>query len=102
MRYAVCFLLLTVLLPLSAQEAKDAAALYKEAGQLQNAGKFAEALKKWQQFVKEHANDPAIGLAYQGLGTCCLETGAYEPAIGAFAHALKKLPEGESGNNLRW
>jgi TolA-binding protein len=102
MRYAVCLVILTVLLPLSAQEAKDAATLYKEAGQLQNAGKFADALKKWQQFVKEHPNDPAIGLAYQGLGTCFLETGAFESAIDAFALALKKLPEGESGHNLRW
>jgi tetratricopeptide (TPR) repeat protein len=96
------FMLFVGSVTLSAQDSKDAAALYKEAGQLQNAGKFAEALKKWQQFVKEHANDPAIGLAYQALGTCSLETGAFEPAIESFERALKKLPEGESAANLYW
>jgi TolA-binding protein len=85
-----------------AQDAKAAVALYRDASQLQNAGKFGEALKKWQQFVKDHGDDPAIGQAYQGLGTCSLETGAFEQAIDAFHLALKKLPEGESSNNLRW
>ena len=39
-------MLCAFLSPLSGQEAKDAAALYKEAGQLQNAGKFAERLNR--------------------------------------------------------
>ena len=62
----------------------NASDLFKEASRLQNDGKFADALKKWQQFVKEHVKDPAIGIAYQGVGTCSLETGAHEEAIAAF------------------
>ncbi len=103
--FTCCLTLLisfTAVLPLMAQDATDAAALFKDAGQLQNTGKFAEALKKWQQFVKAHPADPAIGLAYQGLATCALEAGDFEFAIDAFGIALKKLPEGESGHNLRW
>ena len=87
---------------LAAQEVNQAEALYKLARTFQNAGNFADALKRWQQLVDRYPNDPAVGQAYQGLGTCSLETGDYERAIAAFGLALKKLPEGETGGSVRW
>ena len=80
----------------------DAAALLGDAAKLQNAGKFAEALPKWRQFLREFPKDAAVGQAQQGLGTCLLETGAFTEAVVAFDQALALLPKGESGWSLRW
>jgi TolA-binding protein len=79
-----------------------AAKLFQEAGRLQNAGKFAEAASKWQGFLRDFPGDPALGLAYQGLGACLLETGEWQAAIDALNLALKNLPKGESQATIRW
>src|SRR5579862_2764297 len=76
--------------------------LFQDASRLQNAGKFAQAAVKWREFIRDYPSDAAVGLAYQGLGACLLETGEWQPAIDALKQALKRLPPGEAGGTIRW
>jgi TolA-binding protein len=76
--------------------------LLQEASRLQNDGKYAEATAKWQAFLRDYPSDSAAGLVYQGLGACLLEMGDWQASIEALQEALKRLPKGESGHNVRW
>ena len=80
----------------------QAGQLFQEASRLQNSGKYAEAVAKWRQFLRDHAGDPAVGLVYQGLVACLVETGEWQAGIDALNEALKRLPAGESGSTVRW
>lgn len=88
MRYPVllnsilaAFMFLVGSLTLAAQESKDAAPLYKEAGQLQNASKFAVALKKWQQYL------PATLTAVKVVAVCAPAPSSNTSSFALISHA---------------
>src|SRR5262245_41757516 len=95
----VCVLLLT---GVPSADTSDPGALLKDATRLQNTAKYEAALALFQRFVKEHPKDPALPLAYQGLGTCLLETRQFNEAVAALDRALALWPKGESTWSLRW
>jgi TolA-binding protein len=80
----------------------SATRLLQEASQLQNAGKFAEACGKWQQFLRDFPGDPAESIVHQGLGACLLEMKDWQGSIDAFKKALKLLPKGEPPAAIQW
>jgi len=96
------YLILMVIPALVAAQIAPAGELIADASKLQNAGKFAESAARWQQFVSTYPNDASIGIAYQGLGACLLQTGDWAGATQALKQALQRLPEGESGAGVRW
>ncbi|MEM8680603.1 MAG: tetratricopeptide repeat protein, partial [Planctomycetota bacterium] len=66
----------------------EAAKLFAEAGDLQNAGEYEQALQSWKAFLSQHGDDPLALDAHHYVGICLLQKQAYGPAIKQFGKVL--------------
>jgi TolA-binding protein len=92
-------LLLAFSLPAPAQPSKpDPAATrqYAVAAGLQSKKLYAQAARRWQQFIDGHPKDPRLVNAYHHLGACQLHDGQPAQAARTFRTLIDKFPKADS------
>ena len=71
----------------------EAAALFSDAANLQNAKEYALAVDEWRSFLKKYAKDPLAGKARYYLGVCLLQSGNKRAAAAEFARVVQQSPK---------
>ena len=82
--------LLSELLPLQSEAAKDAAIQKQIASWLIAAGAPTRAIDLYRDLIRQSRHDPDL---YMGLGQANLEVGDYQAAVAAFANAARRRPD---------
>jgi TolA-binding protein len=94
-RSATWGLALAVLLGSAAAEEPDPKATrdYALAAALQSRHLYAQAARRWQQFVQAHPKHPRLVNAYHHLGTCQLHNKQPDQAARTFRTLIEKFPK---------
>src|SRR4051812_9708657 len=90
--------LMTGSLVLSQEAKPDPAATrqYAVAAGLQSKKLYAEAVRRWQQFIDTYPKDPRLANAYHHLGACLLHDKQPAKAAQTFRTLIDKFPKSDS------
>src|SRR5437660_2081082 len=97
--FALAVLALLAGSPALAQPDKSDAAATREyavAAGLQSKHLYAQAARRWQQFLQTYPKDPRLANAYHHLGTCQLHDRQPAEAAKTFRTLIEKFPQSES------